>query len=444
VSLAGQPTGARPTHRPAGATAPGGGRIPTTLTGRGRRLGTAWLLAALLVLVHAPALGAQQADILLKGGHVIDPRNGIDGPMDVAIAGGRILQVARDIPVENAIRVVDATGLYVTPGLVDLHGHLTEIADPPDGFTFRAGVTTLVDAGTYGWRDWEDALRQIEAARTRVLAFLAITGAKGDFGGGHGRDLLVQDLSDYDPVVTAAKIRQHRDVIVGVKIWKAPEFRGIELGVEAGRLVDMPVMIDFNDVAPSSSYSSSLEELFLRVLRPGDIYTHMYSQTPAKRIVDGDGRLQPFVRAARDRGIVFDVGHGGGAFSWGQAVPASQQGFFPDVISTDLHRISMNGGMKDMTNVMSKFLNLGMSLQQVIHASTWRPAQVIRREELGHLSVGAEADVAVFTLREGRFGFLDSQGRVNDGTQKLEAELTLRAGEIVWDLNGIAGTRWDE
>jgi dihydroorotase len=338
---------------------------------------------------------------------------------------------------------VDVSGLYVTPGLLDMHGHLMEIADPPDGFTFRAGVTTLVDAGTMGWRDFEEAKRQIDASQTRVLAFLAITGAKGNFGGGHGRDLLVQDLTDYDPVVTAAKIRQHRDVIVGVKIWKAPDFSGIELGVEAGRLADVPVMIDFNEVASSSPSASSLEELLLRVLRPGDIYTHMYSQTPAKRLVDESGRLKPFILAARERGIVFDVGHGGGAFSWHQAVPSAKEGFFPDVVSTDLHRISMNGGMKDMTNVMSKFLALGMPLQEIIHASTWRPAQVIRREELGHLSVGAEADVAVLNLREGSFGFLDSQGRLNHGSQKLEAELTLLGGRVVWDLNGIAATDWN-
>jgi dihydroorotase len=393
-----------------------------------------------LFLAARPA-ESQPVDLLLRGGHVIDPLNDVDGPMDVAIGGGRILRVGPNLSMDEARTVIDVTGLYVTPGIVDLHCHLASGAGG-DGFTFRAGVTTCVDAGSYGWRNFQLARDQIAALRTRWYVILAITGNKGSTEGGHGNELLVQDYSDYDPVMTAAKIRQNRDLIVGVKVWKSPDFWGIEQAVEAGRLANVPVMIDFGEKVPPLS----LEKLLLQVFRPGDIYTHAYAYHPQNResIVDEAFRVRPYVWAARERGIVFDVGHGGGAFSWGQAVPASQQGFFPDVISTDLHRISMNGGMKDMTNVMSKFLNLGMSLQQVIHASTWRPAQVIRREELGHLSVGAEADVAVFTLREGRFGFLDSQGRLNDGTQKLEAELTLRAGEIVWDLNGIAGTRWDE
>jgi dihydroorotase len=405
------------------------------------RIVSVWILAFLLALACGQAATAQSIEILLKGGHVIDPRNGIDGPMDVAVGGGRIVQVARDIPAQNAQRVVDARGLYVTPGLIDLHGHLLPIADPPDGFTFRAGVTTLVDAGTVGWRNFEAAKRQADAAQTRVLVFLAIAGNKGALEGGHG-NLLIEDYSDYNPVMTAGKVRQHRDMIVGIKVWKAPDFTGYELAAEAGRLADVPVMVDWDGVPPFSP--ANLERLLLQVLRPGDIYTHMFSTTFAKRINDENGRLWPYVHAARERGIIFDVGHGGGAFSWAQAVPAFEQGFLPDVISTDLHKSSMNAGMKDMTNVMSKFLALGMPLQQIIHASTWKPAQVIKREELGHLSVGAEADVAVFSLREGNFGFLDAQGRLNDGTQKLETELTLRAGRVVWDLNGIAATRWDQ
>lgn len=408
----------------------------------GRRRASAWCVAALLIVVYAPMANAQAVNILLKGGHVIDPRNGIDAVMDVAIAGGRIQQVAPNIPTAGAQRVIDVTGLYVTPGLVDMHGHLTPTADPPDGFTFRSGVTTIVDAGTFGWRNFADAQQQIKATQTRVLVFLAIAGNKGSRVGAGGTSQ-VQDLTEYDPVKTAATIQENRSVIVGIKVWKSPDFSGIEKAVEAGRLANVPVMIDFGEKTPPLS----LEHLLLKVFRPGDIYTHTYAYHPNTReaIVDGDKNYQvrPFVLAARKRGIIFDVGHGGGAFGFQGAVPAMKQGFLPDTISTDLHKSSMNAGMKDMTNVMSKFLAMGMSLQQVIAASTWKPAQVIKREELGHLTVGAEADVAVFNVRQGNFSFTDVRNRVLKGTQKLEAELTIRAGRVVWDLNGIGGIPWD-
>ncbi len=160
--------------------------------------------------------------------------------------------------------------------------------------------------------------------------------------------------------------------------------------------------------------------------------------------MDDNLKVKPFIFTAQQRGIIFDVGHGGGAFSWRQAVPSVQQGFLPNVISTDLHAQSMNGGMKDMSNVMSKFLALGLSLQEVILRSTWNPAQVIKRPALGNLDIGAEADIAVFSVRKGDFGFTDIRNTRLKGTQKLEAELTLRAGKVVWDLNGIAAQPWEQ
>lgn len=180
-------------------------------------------------------------------------------------------------------------------------------------------------------------------------------------------------------------------------------------------------------------------------LRPGDIFTHTYSYGPSNRetVVDEEGKVKPFIFEAQKRGINFDVGHGGGAFSWRQAIPSIQQGFYPDVISSDLHTQSMNSGFKDMANLLSKFLSMGLSLQEVVLRSTWNPATVIKREDLGHLSIGAEADVAVFNLREGDFGFMDIRKTKHKGSHKLEAELTLRAGRIVWDLNGISAPLWE-
>lgn len=400
-------------------------------------------LCLLCMCVMAPVAMAQQVDTLLKGGHVIDPKNGHNQLLDVAISDGIIVDVARNLPASSAEKVIDVTGLIVTPGIIDMHAHFGNYHPrfPPDGFTFRSGVTTVVDGGSVGWRNYDLIKDVVETSRTRVLAFLAIVGHKGQLEGNHGT-LLMSDMSEYDPVMAAGKVRQNREVLVGIKVWKSPNFEGIERAVEAGRLADVPVMIDFGQAEPPMS----LSRLLLEVFRPGDIYTHAYAYHPWNReaIVDEEYRVRPHVQEARDRGIIFDVGHGGGAFSFEGAVPAMQQGFHPDVISTDLHRNSMNGGAKDMANTMSKFLAMGMPLVDVIEASTWKPAQVIQREELGNLDIGAEADVAVFELQEGDFGYLDVRNRLLKGDRKLHPELTIRAGDVVWDLNGRAGIPWRE
>jgi dihydroorotase len=188
-----------------------------------------------------------------------------------------------------------------------------------------------------------------------------------------------------------------------------------------------------------------LKELLLTHLRPGDILTHTYAQARGRiPIVDEQGTVHSYVFEARKRGVIFDVGHGGGSFLFRQAVPALKQGFLPDSISTDLHTSSMNAGMKDMLNVMSKFLNLGMSLQDVILRSTWNPAQEIKRPDLGHLSVGSVADVAVLRVQKGDFGFVDVGGGKLRGAERLECELTLRQGQVVWDLNGISRPPWEQ
>jgi dihydroorotase len=410
------------------------------------------LLVCLLIFTgFSAALTAQNIDILIKGGTVIDPKNNINEKMDIAIAEGKILKVEKDIPSKNARRIVDATGMYVTPGLIDMHVHAfhgtdpdSYIADgwdalPPDGFTFRAGVTTVVDAGSAGWRNFKAFKKQtIDRSQTRILAFLNIVGS------GMTSRFEEQDFNDMNPEMAAYMVtRLFPDILVGIKsahYWGA-DFTQVDQAVKAGTIAKVPVMVDLGEHHPPLS----IEELFMKHLRPGDIWTHTYANAPKDREVpvDENGKVKPFIFEAQKRGIIFDVGHGGGAFHFAQAIPSIQQGFIADVISSDLHIGSMNGGMKDMANLLSKFMAMGLSVQDVIMRATWNPAKVINRPELGNLSVGSVADVAVFSLRKGDFGFTDVRAKKLKGTQKLEAELTVRAGRVVWDLNGIASPLWD-
>jgi dihydroorotase len=207
--------------------------------------------------------------------------------------------------------------------------------------------------------------------------------------------------------------------------------------VEAGKLADIPVMVDFGRAAPTKS----LAELVTKKLRPGDIYTHVYSGLRGE--LDPSGRANPGLFEGRKRGVIFDVGHGSGSFTWRVAVPIVREGFLPDSISTDLHAGTFTSSLKDMQTVMSKFLALGLPLEDVIRRSTWNPAREIHQEQLGHLSVGAVADVAVFRLEEGEFGFLDMYGAKFPGKQKLSCEMTLRDGRVAYELNGLSRPTWD-
>jgi dihydroorotase len=405
------------------------------------------IAAALLLALGASGGRPQTAakyDLLLRGGHVIDARNGIDAIRDVAIAAGRIARVAPTISPGEARKTIDVSGLYVTPGLIDIHAHVyTGTGEPrsyagdnsvyPDGFTFRVGVTTVADAGGSGWRNFEDfKTRVIDRSRTRVLAFVNIVG-HGMRGG-----KFEQNLADMEAQPTAAVAKAHKGVIVGIKSahYAGPDWAPVERAVEAGTAADVPVMIDFGTDHPDSR---PLAELVAKKLRPGDIYTHMYSGLRNELVA---GRPNPGMVEARARGVIFDVGHGGGSFVWRVAVPMVKAGFLPDSISTDLHIGSMNAGMKDILNVMSKFLAMGVPLPRVIAQATWNPAREIKQETLGHLSPGAVADIAVLRLEKGQFGFIDMHGARLAGTARLSAEMTLKDGRIVYELNGLSRPDW--
>lgn len=386
-------------------------------------------------------------DLLLKGGHVIDGKNGISAVRDVAIKDGHIAAVAANIDASKALRTVDAKGLYVTPGLIDIHAHVYtgtgergsyagDNSIYPDGFTFRVGVTTVADAGGAGWRniaDFKD--RVIDRSRTRVFAFLNIVG-NGMRGGKYEND-----LNDMDGQATGEAALKYKGLVVGIKSahYTGPEWKPYEQAEIAGKMASIPVMIDYGNSRPERP----LYDLLTKVLRPGDIYTHMYSGLRGEQDPETLGPSKAMTEG-RKRGVIFDVGHGGGSFLWRVAVPLMKAGFVPDSISTDLHIGSMNAGMKDMLNVMDKFLAMGMPLNDVILKSTWNPAKEIQKTELGHLTVGATADVAVLRLEKGKFGFVDMNGARMDGNQKLICELTVLNGKVVYDLNGITRDPWDK
>jgi len=387
---------------------------------------------AALLLVPAGCLAQAPYELVLKGGHLIDPKNNRNGVFDVAVRNGRIAHVGQNL---SGRREIDVAGLHVTPGLVDLHVHVfynTGIPDAwagdnsvqPDAFSFRTGVTTMVDAGSAGWRNFEAfRITVIDRAKTRVLAFVNIAG--------YGMISDMVEQGDFDPAQVARLAKKHADVVVGVKTahYRKPDWTAVDRALEAGRLAGLPVMVDFGYFLPERPFYRLVTER----LRPGDIATHMF-RGPVPW-VDASGKLYGYLSEARRRGIVFDVGHGGGSFVFRNAAPAIAQGFYPDSISTDLHTGSMNGAMIDMPTTMSKMLALGMPLAEVIRASTAKPAEIIRRPELGHLGEGAPADIAVWNLQKGAFRFADAAGGAVSGELRLFCELTLKGGEIVWDWN---------
>jgi len=385
-----------------------------------------------------------QYDLLLQGGHVVDAKNQISAVRDLAIKDGKIAAVAERIDPAKALKTVSVKSLYVTPGLIDIHVHV--YASPgerasyagdngvwPDGFTFRNGVTTVADAGSSGYKNFEDFKDHIiDRSKTRVLAFLNIVGA------GMRGPKFEDNLADMDPNPAAAMAKKHPGLIIGIKTahYSGPEWTPVEHAVQAGTAASIPVMVDFGANKPERP----IEVLLTQKLRPGDIYTHCYSGL--RNELDASGHVNAGMTAGRKRGVIFDVGHGGGSFAWRVVVPMMEQGFSPDSISTDLHIGSMNAGMKDMLNVMDKFLAMGQSVDDVIRWSTWNPAREIHHGELGNLSVGSPADVAVLSVERGDFGLTDMYGARMKSNQKLECQMTVKDGKVVYDLNGLSRPDW--
>lgn len=388
---------------------------------------------------------AQEIELLLKGGRLIDPKNKIDAKMDLAIAGGKIVKVAADIPSSSAKKAIDVRGLIVSPGLINMHTHVYAGSNVgftdgtssqlPDAFGPRAGITTVVDAGTSGWRTFPDFKSKIiDKSVTRVLAFLNIA------SGGYSVDKAQENIDEMDVQKTVETVKNNADVLVGVRIgrYDGKEWTPFDRAAEAAKILNKPLFVECH--LPEYSLEDQLNKM-----RPGDIITHAFENVSERMtVVDEQGKVRPFVLAAQKRGVLFDVGHGGGGFWFNQAVPAFKQGLWPNSFGTDEHRTSMNSGMKTMLNVMSKYLNMGMSIPDIIDRGSWKAAQSIRREDLGNLSVGSVADIAVLSIVEGKFGFVDSGNNKIDGNRKFEAELTVRGGRIIWDLNGLAANTYSK
>ncbi|MBI1899334.1 MAG: amidohydrolase/deacetylase family metallohydrolase [Acidobacteria bacterium] len=391
------------------------------------------------ILLAAAANGQERYDLLLKGGHVIDPANQVNRVLDVAVARGRIARVAPNISAGQANKVLDVRGLYVTPGLIDLHAHVFGYSGVvfPDDTALLAGTTTVVDAGGAGWRTFDEMLaRIIKPSRTRVLVFLNIVG--------HGMvgAKFEDDITDMDPEKTAAAIRAHRAQIVGIKTahFGGRGWTAIDRAIAAGKLAEVPVIID--DKIFTNTGRTTREKLLDR-MRPGDLHTHMYNDRQLELVDRFTGKLQPYAVEARKRGVLFDLGHGGGSFLWPVATRAMAQGFPPDTISTDLHASSIMGPESDMPNCISKLMNLGMTLEDAVLRSTVNPARAIHRfPELGTLGEGRVADIAVFELRTGVFAFKDAWQHKLLGTKKLQAVATVREGRLVYDRDGRGYPEW--
>jgi dihydroorotase len=389
-------------------------------------------------------------DLLLRGGHVIDPANKRDGVMDVAISGDRIARVAPAIQA-TAGQMLDVAGRYVVPGLIDIHVHVYPHrgADGPtwqwslipDAHSFRAGVTTFVDAGTSGAEHFGDfKSKWIDRSATRVLAWLNIA------AGGMGE--AEQDPSQFDVERAAVTIAAHPDVLVGIKTahywtrdpWDAVHtpWASVDAAVAAGERAGKPIMVDFWPRPPERPYP----DLILQHMRPGDVHTHVFAQQFP--IVRDDGSLYDYLWRARERGVLFDLGHGGASFWFRNAAPALAAGFPPDSISTDLHLSSLNGAALDTLHTVSKCIAMGMPLVEAIERTTVTPAQAIRRSELGTLSEGAEADVAVLRWVDRPRGYADCGRARLDGQGELACDLTLRSGRIAWDPGGLGMPAWQD
>ncbi len=368
-------------------------------------------------------------DLVIRGGEVIDPAQAFRGQRDVGIVGGKVAAVEPSLPTDGVREIVDAAGQIVTPGWIDMHVHAfvgTDLGIDIDEIGARSGTTTAVDTGSSGAHNFPGFRRfVIEKATTRILPFLNISTI------GTMSILLAGELENirYCNVEEAVRcVEANRDLIQGIKVRSSGNVLGsngivpLELARAAAERVDLPLMVHIGPTPPS------LHDILAR-LRPGDILTHCYTGH-AQRIYDAEGEIFPDAMAARERGIFMDIGHGMGSLSFGSARTLLGHGFKPDTISTDLHAYSYPEPVHDLPTTVSKFLALGLSLEDALAAVTSTPARILKRDsDIGSLRVGATADIALFERQTGDFTFVDSYGTRLQGTQRLVNTLTIKDGQ---------------
>ena len=371
--------------------------------------------------------------LLIKNGTVVDPAQGIHARKDVAFANGRVSAVSDEIPASEAREVLDASGGFVTPGLIDLHVHVfygvSHFGIEPDPTCLARGATTVVDAGSAG-ADTFPGFRKyvIDVSDTRILAQLNIS----------SQGMLTQEIGelenpDYADVGKACRmIEQHRDIILGVKVrltresivGKRAGMLPLQRAREAADAAGLPIMVH-----PQDAWCESIDDI-LALMGERDILTHCFHDMPCG-ILDENGKIRDAVHAAIERGVIFDVGHGAGSFSWDVVQTALAQGVEPTTISSDLHIYNVNGPVYDLVNVVNKFLHLGMSLDDALAKVTSIPAETILMPgQVGTLAVDAWGDAVVFELREGEFPLIDAHGQSRTGKQKLEPVVVVKGGQV--------------
>lgn len=375
-------------------------------------------------------------DLALTGGYLIDPHTSRLGKHDVAFSGGRVVSADTPINNDNVREIIDVSGKYVVPGLIDLHTHVyhggTSLGVHPDRLARRAGVTTFVDAGSAGagnFPGFHDHV--IQPSRSRILAFLNIS-----FSGIFGFDVQVgecKDLALCDPSHALGRAKEFGDKIIGIKVRVGQNTSGangvspLEIAKQASDMLAKPLMAHIDRPPPSI-------EAVLQHLTSGDILTHCFRPFP-NRPVAGDGTVRPEVLAARKRGVVFDTGHGKGSFGFETAIKMLENGFEPDVISSDVHTQCINGPAYDLLNVMSKFLALGMTLEKVVEKATIAPARAIDQSDIGHLSPGAKGDATIFHVETGRFQYVDTVGERMTADSRLVCDGLVIDGRF-WAVDG--------
>jgi len=385
-----------------------------------------WMAIRCFTMCGAPDM---RFDLLIKGGEIVDPATGYSGPGDVAMRRDRVAAVARDIPSESAFRVIDASGLLVTPGLIDLHAHVWHGAGyygiDADPIAAASGVTSWVDAGSAGAFTLEGLRRYIiEQSQVRIAAFLNIFCI-----GLVAWDYELTNIELADVALFEMVANRHRDILCGVKVRMGATTVGsngiepVRRALQAAERCDMPIMVHIAHPPPG------IDE-FLPLLRAGDIITHCFTGLPMK-LFDDDGRLIDVARRAVDAGVILDIGHGAGSFAFKTAEAALAAGIKPHAISTDMHQMSVAGPMFDLPTCLSKFLALGLGVRDVVAMATEAPARILRYEDRGTLRVGALADIALFRLHEGAFPLYDNTGVMRTGRYLLRNVETIVGGRVL-------------